>query len=304
MDTLEAHVVALPMRVPFRGITVREAVLLRRGDVWGEFAPFNEYDDSESVRWLAAGLEMLDGWPSPVRSSVEVNATVPAVRADQVGEVLAGFPGCTVAKVKVGGPLGEDVDRVAAVRDAGLRVRVDANGAWSVDEAVVALKALGELEYCEQPCPSVEELAQVRRRVDTLIAADESVRRAEDPLRVVRAEAADVLVLKVAPLGGVRPALEIASECGLPVVVSSAIDTAVGIAAGVALAAALPELPYACGLGTGSLLTADVAPQSFSSVLHPGAVVPSEELVERWAAPPDRQLWWRERLARVLELLP
>ena len=305
MTTLEAHVVAIGMRVPFRGITTREALLLKGPAGWGEFAPFTEYDDDEAAAWLASAVEAATiGWPAPVRTSVEVNATVPAV-AD-VGPVLDRFPGCTTAKVKVaqaGQSLKDDIARVAAVRERIPNVRVDANGAWSVEEAVTALKALGELEYCEQPCATVEELALVRSRVDVLIAADESVRKASDPLRVARAGAADVIVLKVAPLGGVRRALEIAQECGLPVVVSSALDTSVGIAAGVALAAALPSLPYACGLATTSLLEGDVVQSSWAG----GALTPllvDEELVQRWAAPPDRRDWWLARYARVLELLP
>ncbi len=305
MTTLEAHVVAIGMRVPFRGITTREALLLKGPAGWGEFAPFTEYGDEEATAWLASAVEAATiGWPAPVRTSVEVNATVPAV-AD-VGPVLDRFPGATTAKVKVaqaGQSLKDDVARVEAVRERVPNVRVDANGAWSVEEAVTALRALGKLEYCEQPCATVEELALVRARVDVLIAADESVRKATDPLRVARAGAADIIVLKVAPLGGVRRALAIADECGLPVVVSSALDTSVGIAAGVALAAALPSLPYACGLATTSLLQGDVVQDSWVG----GALAPlvvDEELVQRWAAPPDRRDWWLARYARVLELLP
>jgi O-succinylbenzoate synthase len=299
------------MRVPFRGLTTREAVLLKGSRGWGEFAPFVEYGDQEAARWLAAALEGAEqGWPSPVRDEVPVNATVPAVPAAEVAAVLARFPGCTTAKVKVaqaGQSLRDDVDRVAAVREQVPLVRVDANGAWTVEEAVTALQALGELEYAEQPCATVEELAAVRRRVDVRIAADESVRKASDPLLVARAQAADVIVLKVAPLGGVRAALAVAEECGLPVVVSSALDTSVGIRAGLALAAALPALPYACGLATTSLMAADVVTDSLdgrggSMTLRD--VLPSPDLLERYAAPEDRQQWWRDRLARVLELLP
>jgi O-succinylbenzoate synthase len=299
------------MRVPFRGLTTREAVLLKGSRGWGEFAPFVEYGDQEAARWLAAALEAAEqGWPSPVRDEVPVNATVPAVPAAEVAAVLARFPGCTTAKVKVaqtGQSLRDDVDRVAAVREQVPLVRVDANGAWTVEEAVTALQALGELEYAEQPCATVEELAAVRRRVDVRIAADESVRKASDPLLVARAQAADVIVLKVAPLGGVRAALAVAEECGLPVVVSSALDTSVGIRAGLALAAALPALPYACGLATTSLMAADVVTDSLDGrggSLTLRDVLPSPELLERYAAPEDRQQWWRDRLARVLELLP
>ncbi|MCU1600000.1 MAG: Mandelate racemase/muconate lactonizing protein [Frankiales bacterium] len=308
MLTLEAHVVALPMRVPFRGVTTREAMLIRTDRGWGEFAPFVEYADAEAALWLAAGLD--HDWPAPVRLHVPVNATVPAVPASQVAEVLARFPGCTTAKVKVaqaGQSLRDDVDRVAAVRELVPNVRVDANAAWTVDEAVTAITALGELEYVEQPCASVDDLAAVRRRVSTRIAADESIRKATDPLLVARKQAADVVVLKVAPLGGVRAALRVAEQCGLPVVVSSALDTSIGIRAGVALAAALPELPFACGLATTSLMAADVVVDSLDGrggSIPVRDVVPDPSLLARYAAPREREQWWRDRLARVLELLP
>src|SRR4051812_8863121 len=313
--THSAYVVRLPMVVPFRGVTEREAVLFSGPRGWGEFSPFIEYDDAESSRWLAAGIEAAwSGWPDPVRDTVPVNATVPAVAAEDVPSVLARFPGCTTAKVKVaqaGQQLRDDVERVAAVRQVlgpTGRVRVDANAAWSVDEAEQALTTLSayDLEYAEQPCATVEELVEVRRRLAgrVRIAADESVRKAEDPLRVARAGAADVLVLKVAPLGGVRPALAIAAECGLPVVVSSALETSVGIAAGVALAAALPELEFACGLATTSLLGADVVPpQPVGGTLPAGKVRPDRDLMESLAAPPNRTAWWVDRLRRCHQLL-
>ena len=317
----DAHVVAIPMRVPFRGTTVREALLLRGPAGWGEFSPFPEYDDDEAARWLAAAVEAAwTGWPAAVRDRVAVNATVPAVAAADVPAVLARFPGCTTAKVKVaqaGQVLRDDVELVAAVRDLlgrEGRVRVDANGAWTLSDARWAVAALAafDLEYVEQPCESVEDLALLRialarAGVDVLVAADESVRKAEDPLRVARAGAADVVVLKVAPLGGVRPAMDIAAECGLPVVVSSALDTSVGIAAGVALAAALPELPYACGLATTSLMAGDVVHASLDGnggMIPVQAVQPDPDLLDKHAAEKERWDWWLERLARCSELLP
>src|SRR5687767_471374 len=263
------HVFSIPLHTRFRGITVREGLLLRGDAGWGEWSPFLEYDDATARPWLACAREAADeGWPEPLRDQVPVNVTVPATDPERAhAMVVAG--GCRTAKVKVaerGQRLADDVARLEAVRDAlgpdGL-VRVDANGAWDVDEAVRAIVALdraaGGLEYVEQPVDSVEDLAVVRRRVDVPIAADESIRRAEDPYRVRDLEAADIAVLKVQPLGGVRACLRIAEDIGLPVVVSSALETSVGIAAGVALAAALPALPYACGLATVGLLTDDVA---------------------------------------------
>jgi O-succinylbenzoate synthase len=311
----EVHVVSIPMRVPFRGVLHREALLLKGSVGWGEFSPFLEYGDVEAAAWLMSALEAADqGWPAAVRERVPVNATVPAVAAGEVAAVLARFPGCTTAKVKVaqaGQRLTDDLDRVAAVREVmgpAARIRVDANGAWDVEQAVAALEALGayDLEYVEQPCATVEQLAEVRRRSTTRIAADESVRKAGDPLRVARLQAADVLVLKVAPLGGVGPALRIAQECGLPVVVSSALDTSVGISAGVALAAALPELEFACGLATTSLMASDVTSDSLDGrggFLRPGPVTPDPDRLAELAAPEDRQHWWRARLQRCLQVL-
>ncbi len=310
-----AHVVALPMRVRFRGVTTREALLFEGPSGWGEFAPFADYDDAESARWLAAGIEAAyAGWPAPVRDAVPVNATVPAVLPDEVESVLARFDGCTTAKVKVAEPgqtLAADLDRVAAVRAAmgpSARIRVDANGGWDRDAALEAIGRLAahDLEYVEQPCATVEDLAWVRTAlaragVDVPIAADESIRRAEDPLRVAELGAADLVVVKVAPLGGVARALEIVGACGLPAVVSSALDTSVGIGAGIALAAALPGLDHACGLGTVGLFTDDVA----DPPLRPsgGRLVPGRARVDRaalvrCAADPGRQRWWRDRLTR------
>ncbi|WP_459644936.1 o-succinylbenzoate synthase [Kineococcus sp. NUM-3379] len=316
-----AAVVRLPLRTRFRGLLEREAVLLRGPAGWGEFAPFDGYGPPEAARWLAAALEAAwQGPPPAVRGHVPVNATVPAVPAAQVPQVLARFEGCTTAKVKVaeaGQFLADDVARVRAVREvlgASGRIRVDANGAWSVEDAARALAALAAsgLEYAEQPCADLADMARLRVRlardgVDVPLAADESIRRAEDPLRVSAAGAADVVVLKVAPLGGVRAALAVAQACGLPVVVSSALDTSVGLAAGAALAGALPGLPFACGLGTAALLAADVTstpllPRAGSVPVTAVAAEPA--LLAEHAAPPERQRAWRERIAACWELLP
>jgi o-succinylbenzoate synthase len=291
-------------------------VLIRGAAGWGEFSPFREYADDEAAVWWQAAHEAADvGWPAAVRDRVPVNATVPAVRPDEVAGVLARFPGCTTAKVKVaaaGQTPAEDEERLRAVRDAlgpAGRIRVDANGAWDVDAAAGRLsrydRAAGGLEYAEQPCRTVEDLAAVRRRVDIPIAADESIRRAGDPLRVATLHAADVAVLKVQPLGGVRACLRIADQIGLPVVVSSALETSVGIAAGVALAAALPELPYACGLATVGLLAADVVADPLVAVdgaLPVRRPVPRPELVAAVRASEPVSAWWIDRTERVSRL--
>jgi o-succinylbenzoate synthase len=307
------HVVAIPMRVRFRGVSTREVALFEGPHGWGEFGAFLEYGTDEASRWLASAIETAyEPWPDAVRAAVPVNATVPAVTAEQVAAVISRFPGCTTAKVKVAEPghsRADDVARVAEVRavmgPTG-RVRIDANGAWSVDDAVDALRLLAPygLEYAEQPCATVEELRDVRialarSGVDVPIAADESIRRAEDPLRVRDLEAADIVVVKVAPLGGVRAALRVVQECGLPAVVSSALDTSVGISSGVALAAALPSLDHACGLGTVALLEGDVTLDPLlphDGALATGRVAADRGLLDRWAATPDRRAWWAHRV--------
>ncbi|MCV7075542.1 o-succinylbenzoate synthase [Mycobacterium szulgai] len=306
------HVVALPMRVRFRGITTREVALIQGPAGWGEFGAFEEYEPAEAAHWLASGIEAAYTQPPPLRRDrIPVNATVPAVSAAQVPEVLARFPGARTAKVKVAEPgqtLADDVDRVNAVRAHVQTVRVDANGGWDLDEAVqaaVALTADGPLEYLEQPCATVGELAELRRRIDVPIAADESIRKADDPLAVVRAGAADIAVLKVAPLGGVGALLGIAAQIDIPVVVSSALDSAVGISAGLTAAAALPELHHACGLGTGRLFVEDVVPAvvPVGGSLPVGPVAPDPARVQTLAAPPDRRQWWIDRVRACYRLL-
>ncbi len=297
----DSLVVRLPMRTRFRGITARETMLLRGPAGWGEFGAFVEYGDDEAAAWLAAGIEAAWlGPPDPVRDEVPVNATVPAVPADRVAEVLERYPGATTAKVKVAEPgqtLADDVARGAAVRERIERVRVDANGAWTVPEAIEALRAIGDLEYAEQPCATVPELAKVRRAVTTPIAADVAIRKADDPFAVRDAGAADVAVLKVAPLGGMRSVLTLSERLGLPVVISSALDSAVGISAGVAAAAALPSLELACGLGTGALFVRDVAEPfvAEAGLLRPRTVVPDADLP---LADDERRRWWEARLRR------
>jgi O-succinylbenzoate synthase len=307
------HVFSIPMRNRFRGITVREGMLLRGDAGWGEFSPFLDYGDREAAPWLRAACEAADeGWPDAVRATVPVNVTVPALGPEQAAAVVHASSGCRTAKVKVaeaGQSTSDDLARVEAVRDAlgpDGQVRVDANGAWSVDEAIRVIPLLDRaaegLEYVEQPCASVEDLAAVRRRVDVRIAADESIRRAEDPYRVRDLEAADIAVLKVQPLGGVRACLRIAHDIGLPVVVSSALETSVGIAAGVALAAALPELPLACGLATVQLLTDDVVEHPLLPVdgrLPVRSPDVAAAALERTAAAPERFEHWQRRLADV-----
>ncbi|MHA7279352.1 o-succinylbenzoate synthase [Arthrobacter sp. MDT2-2] len=314
-----AYVVSVPMRVRFRGVLVREALLIRGPAGWGEFCPFLEYDDAESVPWLASAVEAAwHGFPDPIRASVPVNATVPAVGPAAVEGVLSRFGAVGAVKVKVaekGQDLADDVARVAEVRRLlpGAGIKVDANGGWEVGQALTALDALApfDLQYVEQPVADIAGLRAVRlelrrRGHRVLVAADESVRRQDDPLRVAREDAADLLVIKAPPLGGVRRALDIIGRAGLPAVVSSALDTSVGIRAGVALAATLPELPYACGLATVSLMAGDVTDASLvplAGVLPVRDVEVSREKLLHFAAAPDRRLAWLERLRRCYAVL-
>ena len=309
---------ALALRTRFRGILQRQGMVWRGPAGWAEWSPFLDYDGPELVPWLQAADEAAElGWPPPLRDQVPVNSTIPALEPEAAHRLTVAA-GCRTAKVKVAEPsqtLADDLARVEAVRDAlgpdGL-VRVDANGGWSLDQAERAVRALGrfDLEYVEQPCASVEELADLRRRlaragVDVRIAADESIRRASDPYRVRELAAADVAVLKVQPLGGVRACLEVAERIGLPVVVSSALETSIGIRAGLALAAALPDLPFACGLDTVRLLTDDLA---IAPLVAVDGMLPVADLdvavdtVQRHRAPGPVQALWQARLVRTREL--
>jgi o-succinylbenzoate synthase len=302
------HVYSIPMRARFRGITQRTGLLFEGPAGWGEFCPFEEYGDDEAMAWLACALEAAnEGWPAPVRDRIPVNCTVPVVSPERAHEIVV-RSGCSTAKVKVAeSTLADDCARLEAVRDAlGPKgfVRIDANMLWDVDTAVIAIKAMdkasGGLQYVEQPCHTLDELAAVRRRVGVPIAADESIRKAEDPLKVAVSGAADIAVIKVAPLGGVRKALEVAEACGLPCVVSSALETSVGMAAGVALAAALPELDYACGLATLQLLDGDVTSDSLTPVDGYLPVLTKAPVPDRIAEFETGDQAWVERFQRVL----
>lgn len=318
------RVVALPMRVKFRGVTLRETALIQGPVGWGEFAAFTEYEPAEASAWLACAIEA--AWlpyPQPLRTSIPLNATVPAVDASEVEAVLARYEGqVREIKIKVaeaGLPfeesLTQDLARVAAVRAAcpGARLKIDANGGWTEAQAVRALNELADYDllYAEQPVPGIEGLARVRDQLRArgnplLIAADEAVRKADDPLRVARLGAADLIIIKAAPLGGVRRALQIVEQAGLPAVVSSALESSVGIRTGAALAAALPQLPYGCGLGTVSLMAKDVTPHPLvarDGELPLRDITPETPLLKEVAASPDRTAWWHRRIEACYRLL-
>ena len=254
--------------------------------------------------------------PSP-----EVDAPAPGVDAPSTGvdapvadldagPAPSGEPGAP-GPYALGAPITDTVvrgSRRTPVRALVPTVRVDANGGWTLEQAVAAAAALsadGPLEYLEQPCATVAELALLRRRINIPVAADESIRRAADPLAVVRAGAVDIAVLKVAPLGGVAALLRIAAAIDIPVVISSALDSAVGIAAGLAAAAALPRLEHACGLGTGGLFVDDVADLPVvDGCLAVADVVPDPARLADLAAPAERRDWWIARVRACQALLP
>ena len=311
---LTYHPVRIPLRMRFRRVSWREAVLIEGRSGWGEFSPFPEYPPEVTVRWLAAALEAAYGvWPAPVRDRIPVNTTVPAVPAP-VAAALVTEAGCSTVKVKVGEPgqtFEEDLERVAAVRETLGRegkIRIDANGTWSVSQAVERLARLDEfdLEYAEQPVRTIEELATLKTETDVKLAGDEAIRMADDPMRVIERGVLDVLVLKVQPLGGMARLLDLAERSGLPVVVSSALDTSVGLATGLYAAAALPQLDLACGLGTGTLLEGDVVddplvPQDgWISVRRP---TPDPDLLSRYEADRDTSFRLIRRLRQAAELL-
>ena len=309
---------ALGLRTRFRGITERQGMVWRGAVGWAEWSPFLDYRGTELVPWLRAAEEAAErGWPAPIRTAIPVNSTVPAVGPEEA-YAIARAAGCGTAKVKVaerGQSLAEDAARLEAVRGAlgpAGKIRIDANGGWVVDQAQRAIRQLAhfDLEYAEQPCATVEELADLRRRLtraglNVPIAADESIRRTEDPFQVAEQEAADIAVLKVQPLGGVRACLEIAERIGLPVVVSSALETSVGLAAGVALAAALPELPYACGLNTVALFTDDLVIEpliALDGVISLRDPVVDESAISNHQPSHQVQRFWQARLVHTREL--
>ena len=315
----QARVLSVPMRVKFRGVTHREVVLFEGSHGWTEWSPFLEYDDEEAAVWLRAALEF--GFaPAPrlIRSAIYINATLAAVSPDQVEEQLAVFGSFRTVKIKVAEPgqsFEEDVARVRRVRELHPQaaIRLDANGGYDVATAIEVAKQLSlesiDLEYFEQPVKTIEELAAVRSklaRIGVKVAADESVRKASDPLAVAQANAADVLVIKAQPLGGIQSALDITREAKLPVTVSSALETSVGISMGLHLAAALEVESFDAGLGTVALLAEDVCEEPFiaeNALLYVNRAVPSEMKLAKLAADSERTQWWHERLKRCFNLV-
>lgn len=313
IDAAQAHLFAVPTVGP-PCARPREGMLIEGPQGWGEFSPPDGCRPDGLGRWLTAAIEAgTVGWPDPVRGRVPVAVSVPAVDPRAAHDIAA-RAGCRSADVTVAahpGSLAEDVARVQAVRDAlgpGAAIRCDANGGWDVDAAVTAIAALDRaangLEFVEQPCREVDELAAVRRRVDVRLAVDQTVRLADEPHALALSDAADVAVLACGPLGGVRRALRLAETYGLPCVVASEGETSIGLAAGLALAGALPELDFACGLATRLGLGGDLVRQTRSLVpvdghlpVAPMPPAPAPELLDRFALRDAARIrWWRDRL--------
>lgn len=303
LDTL--RVIALPTKTNFRGITVREVALFKGEYGWGEFSPFLEYDDAEASHWLASAIEAAtQPRPKLFRTSVAVNGTIPALNDPaQLTKIVESFPGVKTFKIKVGSNLEEDLARVNLIRtlrpDA--KIRVDVNGLWSVDQAEAFLKAVGQIEYVEQPCATVEELRQLKSRTSVKIVGDEILRKAQDPFNLDLDGAIDYLMLKVQPLGGIKKAHAIAEHHKLPVVVSSALESAVGINYGLTLAASFEEMSFDCGLGTGSLLAQDVAHLPITDGMM--QISEFEPQLDGLDVAPDRFEWWKNRIMRTAEQL-
>ena len=303
LDTL--RVIALPMKTKFRGITVREVALIKGPHGWGEFSPFLEYDDAESAPWLASALEAATT-PKPklYRTSVAINGTIPAIN-DPVNlkKVVDSFPGVNTFKVKVGNDLAEDLARIDVIRELQpqAKIRIDVNGLWSVDQAEAFLSAVGDIEYVEQPCATIEELRELKSRTSVKIVGDEVLRKAADPFAIDLTGAIDYLMLTVQPLGGIKRAHSLAEHHNLPVVVSSALESAVGINYGLTLAASFEEMNFDCGLGTGSLLAADVA--QLPIVDGKIEISEFEPQLTGLDVASDRFEWWKNRIMRTAELL-
>lgn len=299
LDSLK--VVALSTTTDFRSVTSREVALFQGPQGWAEFSPFLEYSHEESIPWLVSAIEAaFTQTPELMRSEIAVNATLPALDdRTQIEQILSAFEGVSVVKVKVGTEISADLARVACVRELRphAKIRIDVNGLWSVDEAHEFLDQIGEIEYVEQPCSTIEELRELKKRCTVKVVGDEVIRKAKDPFRLDLADAIDILMLKVAPLGGITRAMEIARHHQLPVVVSSALESAVGISHGLKLAAALPELNFACGLGTGALLAVDVAKiPIINGAMRVRDVSPDTDAIEKYAVSRERLNWWRNRV--------
>ena len=311
MDFLEHAVIAIPTKTDFRGINIREAFLFRGSQGWSEFSPFIEYDDAESSTWLKAAIEgAYKPWPELKRTKVSINATLPRIASEKVASFMSNYSGCTTVKMKVNN-FEDDADRLEALLDfmPEAKVRLDVNGGWSLAQARAYIHdyfmRFGNVfEYIEQPCMELSDIAELKQEIPMKIALDESIRKFLDSDFKDISEIADVAIMKWAPSGGIESARKIIAEIGLPAVVSSALDTGIGISHGLALAASLPELDFACGLGTTALFVGDItdpSPRPIDGEIEVKAIAPKPELLEKYAASAERKLWWENRVKRIWE---
>lgn len=276
----QAIAFALPLTTKFRSTEVRTGLVFQGSAGWGEFAPFPEYNDEIAGRWLAGSLEAAFGdWPEPIRPSVPINAIIPAVEPTTAASMTFKAVvehGMTTLKVKVANKdqtVEDDLARLEAIKSQledlsvdRVNIRIDVNGAWSAQEAIDLMRkyelAAGGLDYVEQPCATLAECAFVKAETAVRIAVDEGLRLAKEINPTAIRNSADVLIVKAIPMGGVRNSLIAIQEIGLPVVVSGSLDTSVGLASGLVLAASVPDLAGACGLGTGTLFAKDLVAQT------------------------------------------
>ena len=303
LETL--RVIALPTKTNFRGINLREVALFKGQYGWGEFSPFVEYGDEEASHWLASAIEAATTpRPQLFRTSVAVNGTIPALNdTTQLKKIVDSFPGVKTFKVKVGIDLAADLARVNTIRELQphAKIRIDVNGLWSVEQAEEFLSSVGEIEYVEQPCATIEELRELKSRTSVKIVGDEILRKAIDPFDIDLTGAVDYLMLKVQPLGGIKRAHALAEHHKLPIVVSSALESAVGINYGLTLAASFQELNFDCGLGTGSLLAQDVAHLPIVDGMI--QLAEFEPALDGLDVSAERFEWWKNRIMRTAELL-
>lgn len=303
LDTL--RVIALPMKTKFRDINVREVALFKGDYGWGEFSPFLEYDDQECAPWLACAIEAATvPKPQLYRTHIPVNGTIPALNDQaELERIINSFPGVNCFKVKVGSDVSDDLHRLEVIRELrpNANIRIDVNGLWNVDEAEMFLNSVGEIEYVEQPCATIEELRELKKRSPVKIVGDEVLRKSKNPFEADLSGAIDFLMLKVQPLGGIKKAHALAEHHNLPVVVSSALESAVGINYGLILAASFENMNFDCGLGTGSLLAKNVA----ELPIVDGKIEISDvkPVLDGLDVSADRFEWWKNRIMRTAELL-
>ena len=304
-------VVAIPTRTNFRGVTIREAALFRGAAGWSEFSPFIEYSDVEAEKWLYAALEGANTpWPELKRSSIGINATLPKVEIDRVPEILNRFPGAMTVKIKID-DFENDCELVEAALDFNpdFKIRLDVNGGWSLETALLNLYnyylRFGKIfEYIEQPCLEIADLKELKKEIPMKIAIDESIRKALTSDFSGAKEFADIAIIKWAPSGGITRANKLIEKIGLPAVISSALDTGIGISHGLALAASQSDLSFDCGLATSSLLESDVINPPLEITAGTIAVQRTsldEKLAAKYLASADRRLWWQNRIERIWE---